>query len=187
MCHGTRPTGPLGFNALQLSTDRDPNAIHGEAVTPAMLTLKTLVKERLLSPAREELVANPPRIRTSDPATRAVLGYFATNCGSCHNGRGEIAALGPILRLPELLHDGDAVARDLVGQPTHWQVPNVPEGQSVVIDPKAPEKSALMVRMRSRRPSSQMPPLGTALRDDEALAAIERWIDTQRLTASRPH
>ncbi|MCI0435567.1 MAG: hypothetical protein L0271_18270, partial [Gemmatimonadetes bacterium] len=29
-CHGAKPTTALGFNRLQLSTDRDPNAIHGE-------------------------------------------------------------------------------------------------------------------------------------------------------------
>jgi hypothetical protein len=30
--------------------------------------------------------------------------------------------------------------------------------------------------MRSRSPSSQMPPLGTVLRDDAAIAVIEKWI-----------
>ena len=29
-CHGARRTRPLGFTALQLSPDRDPNAIHAE-------------------------------------------------------------------------------------------------------------------------------------------------------------
>jgi hypothetical protein len=32
--------------------------------------------------------------------------------------------------------------------------------------------------MRSRRPSSQMPPLGTVVRDDEATELVRRWIDT---------
>ena len=40
----------------------------------------------------------------------------------------------------------------------------------------APDASAMLARMRSRRPSSQMPPLGTELRDDKAIAAVERWI-----------
>ena len=90
-CHGDRHAGPLGFNALQLSTDRDPNAIHGEPLSPEMTTIATLNGAGLLSPARPELVANPPRIRASDPQTRAVLGYFAGNCGHCHNGNGDIA------------------------------------------------------------------------------------------------
>ena len=95
-CHGTKRPGPLGFNALQLSTDRDPNAIHGEPLAPGMITLATLAAERRLSPARPELVANPPRIHASSPRTRAVLGYFAANCGTCHNPGGETSFTGPV-------------------------------------------------------------------------------------------
>jgi hypothetical protein len=179
MCHGTGPTGPLGFTALQLSPDRDPNAVHGEPLSEGMVTLKTLVEERLLSSARADIVRNPPRIRTNDPGTRAVLGYLATNCGSCHNGRGEIAALGPVLKVSDLLRDGDAVVSSFVAQPTLWQVPGLPEGASEVLNPELPEKSALIVRMRSRQPSTQMPPLGTSLRDQQAVDSITRWIDAR--------
>jgi hypothetical protein len=35
----------------------------------------------------------------------------------------------------------------------------------------------MLFRMKSRRPSSQMPPLGTVLRDDAAIAAVAKWID----------
>lgn len=177
-CHGSRRPGPLGFNALQLSTDRDPNAIHGEPLTPGMITLATLANERRLSPARADLVANPPRIRTSNPTTRAVLGYFAANCGACHNRSGEIGPSGPSLKHSDLLGDGDGVAAGLAGHATHWQVPGQPEGASVMIDPASPQTSAMLVRMRSRRPSSQMPPLGSVLRDDKAIDVISRWIAT---------
>jgi hypothetical protein len=34
----------------------------------------------------------------------------------------------------------------------------------------------MLVRMRSRSPSSQMPPLGTVLRDEKAVAALSEWI-----------
>ena len=30
--------------------------------------------------------------------------------------------------------------------------------------------------MSSRRPSSQMPPLGTVVRDEEAVALVRKWI-----------
>ena len=33
-CHESRRTEVLGFTALQLSTDRDPNAVHGEPLQP---------------------------------------------------------------------------------------------------------------------------------------------------------
>jgi hypothetical protein len=44
-----------------------------------------------------------------------------------------------------------------------------------MLDRAAPDVSAMLARMRSRRPSSPMPPLGTVLRDQDALNAIERW------------
>jgi cytochrome c553 len=167
---------PLGFDALQLSPDRDPNAIHGEPLAPGMVTLRTLVEEGVLTPPHAEWDRNPPRIRTSHPVTRSVLGYLVVNCGSCHNGNGEIAALGPVIRRSELVRDGDAVAASFAGSRTKWQVPGVADGQSVLVDPSSPDTSAILVRMRSRSPSSQMPPLGTVVRDREAVEAIAGWI-----------
>jgi hypothetical protein len=174
-CHGSQRMAPLGFTALQLSTDRDPNAIHGEPLRPGSLTLETLLADGRLEHARPDLLARPPRIRAATPETRAVLGYLAANCGACHNGRGEIAALGPIIRPRDLVGDGDAVARSLVGQATRWQLPGR-TGGSVLVSPGDPDLSAIVARMRSRSPSSQMPPLGTVVRDQAAVDAMMRWI-----------
>ena len=181
-CHGAR-TRPLGFNALQLSPDRDPHAIHGEPLQPGMTALPDLVSAGVLVNLRRDLAANPPRIATADPATRAVLGYLAANCGACHDGSGEISALGPVLRLRDLVENGDAVARSFIARPTRWQLPGVPDGASVLVHPGAPQLSALAARMRSRSPSTQMPPLGTAVRDEQAVQAIDRWIHS---LAARP-
>jgi cytochrome c553 len=177
-CHGTQRPGPLGFTALQLSPDRDPLAIHGEPLAADMVTLDTLVKDGHVAPRRSEWLATPPRIVSHEPETRAALGYLLANCGSCHNGRGEIAAFGPTLRLDDLLRDGDAVAQSLVQHPTKWQVPHMPEGQSFLIHPNEVDRSAILVRMRSRSPSSQMPPLGTVLRDSEAVERFTAWAAT---------
>lgn len=174
-CHGA-PARPLGFSALQLSDDRDPNAIHGEPLEPGMLTIATLQREGLLRPAREELVRTPPRIAASDPRTRAALGYLAANCGHCHDASGAITANLPSLAFADVAADGDAVARDLAGRLTRWQLPGVADG-SELVHPAAPDRSALLARMRSRRPSSQMPPLGTVLPDEAALVALGRWIE----------
>jgi mono/diheme cytochrome c family protein len=175
-CHGAKRTEPLGFNPLQLSTDRDPNAIHGEPLAPDMVTLRTLVDEPVLSPVRTDLVRTPPRIRAGSAQTRTMLGYLTANCGSCHKGDGEIAPQVPSLRYDGLLRDGDAVARSLVGRRTAWQVPGVREGGSTLLDPSSPDASAMLVRMRSRSPSSQMPPLGTVLRDQKAIDALSQWM-----------
>jgi cytochrome c553 len=176
-CHGS-PARPLGFGALQLSGDRDPNAIHGEPSAPGMLTLPTLVADGLLSPDRSDLVRNPPRVRASSPRTRTALGYLAANCGSCHDGSAAITANLPPLGYADVAADGDAVAEALVARATRFQVAGVAEGASVAVDPDAPDHSALVARMRSRRPSSQMPPLGTVVRDEEAIDAIVEWIRT---------
>lgn len=175
-CHGSDRTGPLGFNALQLSNDRDPNAIHGEPLAPGMLSLADLVNDRVLSPAPRHFVGDPPRIRTSNPATRSVLGYLASNCMMCHNGAADGTPPGPSLAMREMLDDADAAARNLVDRPSGWQVPGAADGHSVVVHPGSPDLSALFVRLRSRAPSSQMPPLGTVLRDQQAVDAISRWI-----------
>jgi hypothetical protein len=176
-CHGGRRTEPLGFNPLQLSPDRDPNAIHGEPLPAGSVTLRTLIEERLLSPVRTDLMSEPPRIPTASPSTRTMLGYLSANCGSCHRGDGEMAVRVPSLRYSELLHDGDAVASSLIGRATDWRVPGAADGRSVLIDPAAPDSSAMLVRMRSRSPSSQMPPLGTVLRDQAAIDAMAQWIN----------
>ncbi|HWK11208.1 MAG TPA: hypothetical protein VNR64_14205 [Vicinamibacterales bacterium] len=174
-CHGTAKPGPLGFNALQLSTDRDPNAIHGEPLAPGMISLATLNEERLLSPARPELVAAPPRIQSTSPRTRSVLGYLAANCGTCHNPAGETSFTGPSLKHSDI-SDGDDVVARMLRYATSWQVPGQPEGASRMLNAVEPDASAILARMRSRRPSSQMPPLATQLRDEQAIAAIEKWI-----------
>ena len=146
------------------------------ALLASMLTLETLVDESLLSPARPDLVVAPPRIRTSSARTRTALGYLAANCGGCHDGSDAITANLPPLTYAEMMRDGDAVAESLLGRPTRFQVPGVPEGESQLVDAARPEASALVARMRSRRPASQMPPLGTVVRDQEALDAIAAWV-----------
>jgi mono/diheme cytochrome c family protein len=160
--------------------------VHAEDPHPGDLTLGDLVASGQLVGARADLLSVPPRIRTSDPQTRAVLGYLSANCAHCHNGRGEIAAFGPTIRVPDLVADGDAAARTLIGQPTKWQVPGLREGASVLVDPGSPDTSAIVARMRSRRPSSQMPPLGTVVRDEAAVALVAGWV-TRTKTLVQSH
>jgi hypothetical protein len=179
-CHVSDRTQVLGFNALQLSTDRDPNAIHGEPLLPGMTTLKALNDEGLLQPARPEMVSNPPRIAARTADERAVLGYLAGNCGACHNRKSDLAPLGLFWKHGEVAAAGADTVRSMLGHQTKWQVPGVPEGESLLVDPEHPDESALLRRMKSRFPASQMPPLGTVVRDREALEVVARWIAMQR-------
>ena len=177
-CHRSSPSTVLGFNALQLSDDRDPLAPHAEPLRPGMITLRSLLEAGRLDPPRPDLLLHPPRIRESDPVARAALGYLSANCGGCHNGSGPLARLGLVLS-----HDtpGDAGAPEpayltAVGAPGRYPVPGVPADSSRVVAPGAPERSSLLYRMASRRPSSQMPPLGTVVVDEEAVRLVRRWI-----------
>lgn len=176
-CHESDHFAPLGFNALQLSTDRDPNALHAEPLAPGMATLQTLTDRQLLEPARPELVANPPRIAAETPRARAVLGYFTSNCGSCHNAQ-NLAAVGLYLRQSIAGGTGgpqDAL-RSAVGVASRYTMPGAAPGATLRIAPGAPDQSAMVYRMASRRPLSQMPPLGTVVVDDEAVALVRSWI-----------
>ena len=186
-CHVSNRTEILGFNALQLSTDRDPNALHGEPLAAGMVTLETLSNEGLLAPARPELVATPPRIAARSAEERALLGYLAGNCGACHNRQTELAPLGLHWKHGDLATRGADALLSLEGHRTKWQASGVADGETVVIDPMNPEQSAILRRMRSRSPASQMPPLGTVVQDREAVALLQRWLESQAVTVSREH
>lgn len=175
-CHGSDRPQLLGVNALQLSDDRDPNAPHAEALEPGMLTLRSLVAEGLLTPDRSALAADPPRIAARTPDERALLGYLAGNCGACHNRKSDLAPLGLLWRHSDVTTMGAEALIGLVSRRTKWQVPGVPDGESVAIDPRHPEQSAILRRMRSRGPASQMPPLGTVVADREAVELLTRWL-----------
>jgi len=174
-CHDSGRTEILGFDALQLSSDRDPNAIHGEPIEPGMVTVRTLVEERRVAPARTAWLTAPPRIQAPDPLTRTALGYLSTNCGSCHNPSSSIASLGLFLKHQASAECNAALATS-VCRTGHWVVPTAPDGESKIINPGHPELSALVVRVRSRRPASQMPPIGSVVVDREAVDVLTAWI-----------
>jgi hypothetical protein len=169
-CHDSARTEVLGFDTLNLSDDRDPNAPHAEPLTKEMITLRTLTEDNLIYPKRTELIATPPRIAASSPNARAALGYLSTNCGSCHNRESSIASLGLFLK-----HTDRAALETTINQRGHWVVPEAQE-ESRLINPGHPESSAIVRRVKSRRPSSQMPPLGTVIVDREAVDLLSRWV-----------
>jgi hypothetical protein len=186
-CHVSSRTEVLGFNALQLSTDRDRNALHAEPLEPGMATLATLVARGQLTPDRHDLVTAPPRIAARTADERALLGYLAGNCGACHNRQTDLAPLGLLWKHGEVATRGADALVSLMGHRTKWQVPNVPDGESVAIDPRQPEQSAILRRMRSRSPMSQMPPLGTVVQDREAVALFTRWLASHGALPSGDH
>jgi hypothetical protein len=177
-CHDNGRT-VLGFTALQLSDDRDPHAPHAEPLAPWMVTLRTLLDEGRLANAPPQLAAASPRI-PGDARTRAALGYLSANCGHCHNEESRAATVRYPLLMPAFA-SGEQVRATLDAlrtRPTGWDLPHAEPGTTTLVRAGHPDASALLARMRSRRPSSQMPPLGTSLPDREAIDLVASWIET---------
>jgi len=186
-CHEGPAVPVLGFSALQLSPDRDPLAPHAETPGTNPLDLRALVARGWLRNLPRELLDQPPRIAAGSPTERAVLGYLHGNCGHCHVSATEAGAAVPVeVRLAQQASSPisrEAMLLSLVGVPSRYRPHGLPVPARLVV-PGQPQSSVLAIRMGSRDPRVQMPPLGTAIPDTEALALVERWIN-QDLTSVR--
>jgi hypothetical protein len=177
-CHRGGRAEVLGFSALQLSPDRDPLAPNAEPPQPGDVTLDVLVRRGLVRGLPRELREHPPRIAASTARGRAAMGYLHANCSTCHDSVGPLRSLGVSLRHSlSARAEGDEPAAAAVGQPTlRYRIPGASQG-SAWIEPGAPASSALVHRMSSRNPIAQMPPLGTVMVDEEAVALVREWIE----------
>ncbi len=178
VCHESAAVPVLGAGALQLSPDRDPNAAHGAPLSASEVTLRELAALGVLRGVPASLLErSPPRIPAGSATERAALGYLHGNCGHCHNDNGSPAPVALLLsqRVADAGATRDRVLRSMIDAPSRYRPPGLP-GEARQIVPGRPHASVLSVRMGSRHPQVQMPPLGTALRDPEGMALIERWI-----------
>ena len=92
-CHGNRRNGVLGFNALQLSSDRDPLALHAAPARENLYELPRLIEEGIVQGLPASLQETPPRIFGASATERAALGYLYGNCSHCHNRVGKLSGL----------------------------------------------------------------------------------------------
>ena len=189
-CHEGAASPVLGFTALQLSPDRDPLAPRAEAPRSGDANLVSLAASGKLASFPRELLAAPPRINAPTAAGRAALGYLHANCGHCHAGPSLTAAAVPVeLQLaidPADPAAAERVIRTLVERRARYRLRGSTEARFVV--PGDPQAGILLARMRSRDPRIQMPPLGTAEPDLEAITLIGRWIerDLEHATENLP-
>ena len=179
-CHEGAPVPVLGFSALQLSPDRDPGAPHADAADPSgankpLENLQTLAARGLLARLPPELLVNPPRIAAKNPTERAALGYLHGNCGHCHNDDGPLAVLEmSMAQRVGAKTPSDAVMRSLAGVTSQFRI----AGGTARVAPGHPEASVVALRMQSREPREQMPPMGTSEVDVGAMSLIGRWIES---------
>ncbi len=120
-CHEGRRGRVLGFNALQLSPDRDPLAANREVVPPGALDLDEVARRGWLANVPPRAVDRAPRIAASSAKGRAALGYLFGNCARCHNPDGPLAELDFDLDQAPFDADGEArTRRSVVLRPSHF-------------------------------------------------------------------
>ena len=173
-CHDGAPAPVLGFSALQLSVDRDPNAVHAERPGPADLNLARLIERGWLANWQGGAA---PRIAVREPLARAALGYLHGNCGHCHHRLGDGAVPVDLDLAQSVASIGDWLAPVpaalLANSPRFADDGGLPRRRADV----------LLARMQSTTAAEQMPPLGRQHPDLPALALIQRWLATE---TSRP-
>ena len=171
VCHQGGRSEVLGFSAIQLSPQRDPGALHADPSSG--VDLNVLIERGLLVGLPPSLEA--PAIDAASAIERTALGYLHGNCGHCHNEQGPLRNVGLFLR-----QSAGATAERTIASTVNRPVLKPLPGQShatLRIEPRHPDRSALMQRIASRVPALQMPPLGTELVDREAVDLIRRWIE----------
>jgi hypothetical protein len=180
-CHEGAAVPVLGFSALQLSPERDPNAPHADPLLIGNVDLLELVQRGLLHNLPPALIERPPRIEAASADERAALGYLHGNCGHCHNDPRESGAGVPVdLLLAQYVSRPDgaaAVLHSLSGTPSRFRTAGA-QGTA--------RAEVLVMRMRSRDPRVQMPPLGTRVPDSQSLSLIERWLSHDLSTTKEP-
>lgn len=186
-CHVNRRAEVLGFSALQLSPERDPNAPHAEPVAEGMINLEVLTQRKLIRSHPAQWKRHPPRLSAASSTARAALGYLHANCGNCHNPAGSLETLNLLLRC--------SVAANAVSEPAletavnkrgRYRIPHLAAGETFLIRPGDPERSAVLYRMSSRNPFHQMPPLATKLTDTEAVQLVRLWIEVDLPKVRQP-
>ena len=174
VCHEGRPAPIIGFSLLQLSPNRDPNALHADPPAPGV-DLPYLVRAGLLTGLPASLLTRPPRIEAASPTERAVLGYLNGNCGHCHASDGKLQNVGIFLH--HMTGDRmEAAYATTVAVPVKDPAPGQSPDAVLRVDPGHPERSVVVQRMASRWAALQMPPLGTDLVDEDALDMVRKWI-----------
>lgn len=185
-CHQGGRTEVLGFSMLQLSPDRDPGALHAESQPRPVVDLDYLVAKSVLVGLPKALQDRPPRIVAASATARAALGYMHGNCGHCHNDQGPLKNVALFLRFESAAGVRPAMA-STIGHPVRKPAPGQASDALLRIDPHRPERSAILQRISSRYRPLQMPPLGTELVDQDAVALLRQWISEAEVTDQTSH
>jgi hypothetical protein len=176
-CHLGMPDKVLGFSAIQLSHESEPE------------DLDEWTLSRLEAAGKLSTPAPATSLFPDDDLGRDALGYLHANCGHCHHPRSGVSsriALSLWLRADALVSVVETVSfASTVGREVILPLDGS-GGYPLLIAPGAPFASALLARMASRGASYSMPPLATERVDAQAAELIERWIESLAAGAPEP-
>jgi len=177
LCHGRGGDPILGFDLIQLSTEKDPHALHKEIAGPGALTNADLQERGKFTHS----IPTDLKITASSPEGRAAMGYLHGNCGHCHNPSG--VAKGSFFfnrfQYPVKRESQNAVFKTGVDEMTFkFHVPGrFPGLNSFRIQAGSPKGSAVIWLMSHRSKfAAKMPPIGTSVVDEDAVLLLKRWI-----------
>lgn len=170
-CHGASAERALGFSALQLNHDTQPDWVNLEA----------LVNEGWLT----DPISLDIQIPAPDQQTQDALGYLHANCGNCHNDNTGV----PVENIPEpqlllKVKVGDTTFEQTGFYNTALNVPGTASAHLGVeefpyrVQGGSPDHSIAYHRMTLRFIEDQMPPIGTEVTDTDGLALMQSWIET---------
>ena len=157
-CHAGRASHVLGFSAVQLAWQTEPES----------LNLDELV--------RLQLVSHAPTATPSVPGNQteqAALGYLHANCSHCHN-RSRPQRSGARCFDPE--DDADFSLRAGDG-PVASETNTYRTAKGICFEPGRPKESRMIELMAQRSRFRQMPPLASDEVDTAAVALLRRWIE----------
>jgi uncharacterized repeat protein (TIGR03806 family) len=168
-CHSRAVNFVLGITELQLNCEHDYAGRRDNQIRSWQHV--GLVKS--LPPKLEELEKLvDPHDSVQDLELR-VKSYLHTNCSGCHvnagggNSRMQLDFVTPLEKMLIVEH---------FPQHDTFQIP-----QPMIVAPAVPERSVMLARL-SRRGRGQMPPLGSAHIDEQAVALMRRWIESLQPT-----
>lgn len=165
-CHTAAAGRSLGAEFKQLNWDMFYTATNRNANQ-----LATLDHINLFSPPLPgEPSTLPTLVRplgTAGTLSQRARSYLHSNCSHCHRPGG-----GTPVNL-DLRYDATLVQTNTCDQAPSVNTLGIINAR--IIAPGAPARSVLLSRM-NRRDANQMPPLGTAIVDSDAVTLISEWI-----------
>jgi uncharacterized repeat protein (TIGR03806 family) len=174
-CHTEGAKFSLGPEIAQLNRDfvyEQTNRIANQLATLQHIGLIT----NGLPDTPDQLPALAGLDQDHHAISRRVRSYLHSNCSGCHRGAGATQS-NMDLRFSTLRADMNVC--DVFPSFGDLGIPG-----AKIVSPGRPDLSVLAMRPASEDPLQRMPPLGTAIIDDNAISALTDWIQSPDICAA---